>query len=128
MTYYRDNKKVEKSATLRNQSGTTSITKKGDFSELGCAFMKLTPETKERLGISNGVQVKGLKAGSIRDAGVKEGFIITAVNDIPVNSSDDVEQIYNKVMKDSEDYKALILYGVYPTGKKYTYAVNLASE
>ena len=45
-----------------------------------------------------------------------------------MNSSDDVEQIYNKVMKDSEDYKALILYGVYPTGKKYTYAVNLASE
>lgn len=128
VTYYRDNKKVEKSATLRNQSGTTSITKKGDFSELGCAFMKLTPETKERLGISNGVQVKGLKAGAIRDAGVKEGFIITAVNDVPVNSSDDVEQIYNKVMKDGEDYKALILYGVYPTGKKYTYAVNLATE
>lgn len=128
VTYYRDNKKIEKSATLRNQSGTTSITKKGDFCELGCAFMKLTPETKERLGISNGVQVKGLKAGAIRDAGVKEGFIITAVNDVPVNSSDDVEQIYNKVMKDSDDYKALILYGVYPTGKKYTYAVNLAAE
>lgn len=128
VTYYRNNKKIEKTATLRNQTGSTSITKKGDFSELGCAFMKLTAETKTRLGISNGVQVKGLKAGAIRDAGVKEGFIITAVNDVPVNSSEDVEQVYNSVMKDSDDYKALILYGVYPTGKKYTYAVNLASE
>lgn len=128
VTYYRDNKKIEKTATLRNQTGSTSITKKGDFSELGCAFMKLTAETKTRLGISNGVQVKGLKAGAIRDAGVKEGFIITAVNDVPVNSSEDVEQVYNSVMKDSDEYKALILYGVYPTGKKYTYAVNLASE
>lgn len=128
LTYYRDNKKIEKSATLRNQSGSTSITKKGDFSELGCAFMKLTAETKNRLGISNGVQVKGLKAGAIRDAGVKEGFIITAVNDMPVNSSEEVEDIYNNVMKNSDDYKALILYGVYPTGKKYTYAVNLANE
>ena len=128
VTYYRNNKKIEKTATLRNQIGSTSITKKGDFSELGCAFMKLTAETKTRLGISNGVQVKGLKAGAIRDAGVKEGFIITAVNDVPVNSSEDVEQVYNSVMKDSDEYKALILYGVYPTGKKYTYAVNLASE
>lgn len=128
VTYYRNNKKIEKTATLRNQTGSTSITKKGDFSELGCAFMKLTAETKTRLGISNGVQVKGLKAGAIRDSGVKEGFIITAVNDVPVNSSEDVEQVYNSVMKDSDDYKALILYGVYPTGKKYTYAVNLASE
>lgn len=128
VTYYRNNKKIEKTATLRNQTGSTSITKKGDFSELGCAFMKLTAETKTRLGISNGVQVKGLKAGAIRDAGVKEGFIITAVNDVPVNSSEDVEQLYNSVMKDSDEYKALILYGVYPTGKKYTYAVNLASE
>ena len=128
VTYYRNNKKIEKTATLRNQTGSTSITKKGDFSELGCAFMKLTAETKTRLGISNGVQVKGLKAGAIRDAGVKEGFIITAVNDVPVNISEDVEQVYNSVMKDSDEYKALILYGVYPTGKKYTYAVNLASE
>lgn len=128
VTYYRNNKKIEKTATLRNQTGSTSITKKGDFSELGCAFMKLTAETKTRLGISNGVQVKGLKAGAIRDACVKEGFIITAVNDVPVNSSEDVEQVYNSVMKDSDEYKALILYGVYPTGKKYTYAVNLASE
>lgn len=128
VTYYRKNKKIEASATLRNQQGSTSITKKGDFSELGCAFMKLTAETKQRLGISNGVQVKAVKAGAVRDAGVKDGFIITSVNDVPVNSSEDVEQIYNNVMKNTDDYKALILYGVYPTGKKYTYAVNLATE
>lgn len=126
VVYYRKNQRIERSATLRNQTGTTNITKKGDFSELGCAFMKLSTETKERLGISNGVQVKGLKNGAFRDAGVKEGFIIISVNDMPVNSSEDVENIYNRVMKGSDEYKALILYGVYPTGKKYTYAVNLA--
>lgn len=128
ITYYRNNKKIERTATLRNQTGSTSITKKGDFSELGCAFMKLSAETKQRLGISNGVQVQGLKSGAFSDAGVKDGFIITAINDIPVNSSDDVEQIYNNVMKDSDEFKALILYGIYPTGKKYTYAVNLITE
>lgn len=128
VTYYRNNKKIEKSAVLKNQQGSTAITKKGDFSELGCAFMKLTAETKQRLGISYGVQVKGVKDGAIRDAGVKDGFIITSINDIPVNSVEDVENIYNEVSKGSDDYKALILYGIYPTGKKYTYAVNIATE
>lgn len=55
VTYYRDNKKEVKSATLRNTQGNTSITKKGDFSEIGCAFMKLTDEQKRHLGISTGV-------------------------------------------------------------------------
>lgn len=127
VTYYRDNKKFQKTGTLRNSQGNTSITKKGDFSELGCAFMKVSSETKQHLGISNGVQVQGLKAGAFKEAGVKDGFIITEINDQPVNSTDDVEYAYNQVMKGSEDSKVLFLKGIYPTGKKYYYAVNLES-
>ncbi len=128
VTFVRDNKKMSKSGTLRNMQGTTSITKKGDFSELGCAFMKLGSETKEHLGISNGVKVQGLKAGAFRDAGVKDGFIITEINGQPVNSTDDVEYIYNAIMKDSDEDKVMFLTGLYPTGRKYYYAVNLSAE
>lgn len=70
-------------------------------------------------------QVQGLKSGSFKDAGVKDGFIITEINDTPVNSTDDVEYIYNQVMKSGSDEHVLFLKGVYPTGKKYYYAVNL---
>lgn len=125
VTYYRDNKKYTKTGVLRNSQGNTSITKKGDFAGLGCAFMKLGADTKQHLGISNGVQVQGLKSGAFKEAGVKEGFIITEINDIPVNSTDDVEDIYNKIMKSSDDEHVMFLKGVYPTGKKYYYAVNL---
>lgn len=125
VTYFRDNKEYKKSGVLRNSQGNTSITKKGDFSELGCAFMKVGNDTKDHLGISNGVQVQGIKNGAFKDAGVKDGFIITEINDVPVNSSDDVEYIYNQVMKSSDDEHVLFLKGVYPTGKKYYYAVNL---
>lgn len=128
VTYYRNNKMYQKTGTLRNSQGNTSITKKGDFSEVGCAFMKLTAETKQHLGISNGVQVQGLKGGVFKEAGVKDGFIITEINDTPVNSTDDVEYIYNQIMKSSDDEKVMFLKGVYPTGKKYYYAVNLAAE
>lgn len=127
VTYYRDNKRFTKSATLRNSQGNTQITKKGDFSELGCAFMKIGQETRQQLGISNGVQVTGLRNGPVKDAGVKDGFIILEVNDTKVNSSEDVEDIYNQVAKGNSN-KVLILSGLYPTGKRYYYAVNLGEN
>lgn len=126
VTYVRDNKEYTKSGTLRNIQGSTSITKKGDFSELGCAFMKLGSDTKQHLGISNGVKVTGIKGGSIKDAGIKDGFIITEINGTAVDSSDDVERIYNQIMKSDDDDKVMFVSGIYPTGKKYYYAVNLA--
>ncbi len=128
VTYWRDNKKVTKSGTVRNAEGNTSITKKGEFSEIGCAFMKLTSETKQHLGLSNGVQVSGIKNGAFRDAGVKDGFIITEINGQRVDSADDVEAVYNAIMRDSSGDKVMFLTGIYPTGKKYYYAVNLAQD
>lgn len=128
VTYVRDNKTVTKSGVLRNMQGNIGITKKGDFSELGCAFMKLTADTKQHLGISNGVKVTGIKSGSIKDSGIKEGFIITEINGNAVDSSDDVERIYNQIMKGDDDDKVMFITGLYPTGKKYYYAVNLAGE
>ena len=128
VTYYRNNNKEVKSATLRNTQGGTSITKKGDFSEIGCAFMKLTEEQKRGLGISMGVKVAGIKNGAFRDAGIKDGFVITDINGMAVNSPDDVEQIYNQIMKSDEGDKVMFITGIYPTGKKYYYAVNLAQD
>lgn len=127
VSFFRDNSKLTKKATLRNTQGDTSITKKGDFSEIGCAFMKVGADQLRELGISNGVKVTGLKGGPFKNAGVKDGFIIIEINDRPVKASEDVENIYNRIMKDdSSEDKVMILKGIYPNGKKGYYAVNLA--
>lgn len=128
ITFFRNNKKFIKSATLRNTQGNTNITKKGDFTEVGCAFMKLSQETKQNLGISKGVRVTGLKPGAFKDSGLKDGFIITDINGQAVDSSDDVEYIYNQIMKNDDEEKVMFITGLYPTGKKAYYAVNLAGE
>ncbi len=128
VTYYRNNERITKSATLRNNQGSTAITKKGDFASLGCAFKKLSDETRRNLELSNGVQVTGLTNGLLRENGVKEGFIVTEVNNKPVNSADDIEDIYNRVMKSSDPDKLLLLKGVYPTGKRSYYAIDLAGD
>lgn len=128
VTFYRDNKKEVKSGTLRNSQGNTAITKKGDFSDLGCAFMKVGDETKKKLGISSGIQVQGVKNGPFKDAGVKDGFVIVEINGRSVSSVDEVEGIYNAIMKSDESDKVMFLTGLYPNGKKYYYAVNLQPE
>lgn len=128
VTYYRNNKKETKSGTLRNTQGSTQITKKGEFSDMGCAFMKVSDETKKKLGISNGVSVAGIKNGPFKDAGVKDGFVITEINGKNVNSVDDVEKIYNQIMKSDDEDKVMFLTGLYPNGRKYYYAVNLQPE
>ena len=128
VTYYRNNKKETKSATLRNTQGNTQITKKGEFSDMGCAFMKVSDETKKKLGISGGVSVKGIKNGPFKDAGVKDGFVITEINGQNISSVDDVEKIFNQIMKSDDEDKVMFLVGLYPNGRKYYYAVNLQPE
>ena len=68
--------------------------------------------------------MSGLKAGSFRDAGIKDGFIILEINNKPVSTADDIEKIYNEVMKSSD--RVMFITGIYPTGKKVYYAVDLS--
>ena len=128
VTYVRDGKTFTKSATIKNDRGDTEVVKKDDFTSLGCAFMKVSDETRKHLGISGGVQVTGLKGGKMKEAGIKEGFIITASNDTPVRTADDVEYLYDQIMRSSDQDKVMFVTGLYTTGKKGYYAVNLAED
>ena len=124
--FYRDNKLKSTEVTLKNDQGTTKITKSGDFTSLGCTFVPLTNEEKEELGISNGLKVVGVKNGKFKDAGIKDGFIITDINNIRVNNQDEVEDIYNAIMRDEESDKVMFITGITATGKKVYRAVDLA--
>jgi S1-C subfamily serine protease len=95
---------------------------------LGCAFTELSHDEKEDLAISKGLKVVGVKAGKFKRAGVRDGFIITDINNIPVDSRDDVENIYNQIMRSSDSDKVMFITGFYPTGKKVYYAVDLSDE
>ena len=126
VTLVRDNKRRNVEVTLRNSQGDTSLAKAGDFSELGCAFRELKADQRQQLGISGGVEVAGVdNGGKFHEAGIKKGFIILSINNTRVASSDDVEKIYKSVMNGSESDRVLFISGIYPTGRKVYYAVNL---
>lgn len=124
--YVRDNKKFTANVTLRNNQGDTKITKAKDMTDLGCAFKTVPGETLKQLQIRNGVQVVGLKDGKFKEAGIKEGFIILDINNTRVNSQSDVEKIYDMIVKSDDTDKVMFITGIYPTGKKVYYAVDLA--
>ena len=125
ITYIRDNKIYTANATLRNDQGSTKLSKSSSVASLGCGFLTLDDDKKKELQISNGVEVAGLKAGKFRSAGIKEGFIITEINNTPVNSREDVESIYNTIMSSPEKRKVMIVIGLHPNGTEDVYAVKL---
>lgn len=128
VSYIRDNKANTATVKLLSPKGTTTITRATDFTDLGCAFKKVDASTLKQLGLSAGVQIVDLKDGMARDAGVRQGFIITSINDARVSAPEDVEKIYKAIMKGQDEDRVMILRGIYPTGKRGIYALDLAGE
>ncbi|MCM1109686.1 MAG: Do family serine endopeptidase [Clostridium sp.] len=124
--YVRDGKQKKTNVTLLNNQGSTKITAAATLADLGCAFKKPSAETLQQLKISSGLQVTGLKDGKFKDAGIKDGFIILDINNARVASADDVENLYKEIMKSEEYDKVMFITGIYPTGRKMYYAVDLA--
>ena len=124
ITYVRDGKKNTVKATLYNSQGSTKVTQAASVMDLGCAFKKLDDETRQQLKISSGLQVSGVKDGKFKSAGIKDGFIILDINNMKVSSVDDVEKIYKAILKSDDDH-VMFITGLYPTGVKKYYAVDL---
>lgn len=128
IAYYRDGQRYEKSVTLRNSRGNTEVTRSGSVVDLGCTFAKVSDSDKKQLGIRGGVQVKGLENGPIKDEGIREGFIILSINNMRVDKAEDVEKIYESIMKNDNVDKVMFIKGIYPTGKQAYYAVPLQED
>lgn len=124
--YIRDNKAYTTDVTLRNSQGDTKVTKAKDVTSLGCAFKPLSKEQLKEHQLTSGVQVTGLRDGKFKEAGIKDGFIILDINNARVKNQEDVEKIYDAIMKSNDSDKVMFITGIYPTGRKVYYAVDLA--
>lgn len=52
--------------------------------------------------------------------------MILDINNARVKSQEDVEKIYEAIMKSNDSDKVMFITGIYPTGRKVYYAVDLA--
>ncbi|MDR3093321.1 MAG: Do family serine endopeptidase [Bacteroidales bacterium] len=108
------NKKLQAlKVTLRNIDGNTKIIKNGSGDILGAKFEGVNEKDKKNLKIRSGVRVKEVSEGKLKDVGIKDGFIVVKINDVSVNSVNDIREIFNRIPSDGR----VMIDGVYPNGR-----------
>ncbi len=116
----RNNKEKAFEVVLRNMDGDTGIVKKEDsLALLGASLEPVSNELKQKLGIKYGVRVTSLKSGKLMKAGVREGFVITQINNKPATSVEDIKAILSKTQG------GVYIEGIYPDRTIAYYAFGL---
>ncbi|MDO5488466.1 MAG: Do family serine endopeptidase [Rikenellaceae bacterium] len=116
--YDRNGTAKKAQVTLKNKVGkaepVTADTK--DVAEaLGGKFADVSQSLREKLEIRGGVQVTSVERdGLLAQSGVKEGFVITYINDRPITSLKDLDRVGDSV--ESID-------GVYTNGRAVRYVI-----
>ncbi len=107
---------------LRDNDGGTTL-KSSDKSEikeiLGAQFSNVSDETKTKLGITGGAQIKELQRGKLSYSGIKKGFIVTKIDGNDINNSADLENLLENRSG------GILLEGVYENGTKAYYGFGL---
>ncbi|MEQ8683790.1 MAG: PDZ domain-containing protein [Imperialibacter sp.] len=90
---------VRKQVTLLNGEGNTEVLRSSVyFSEkLGVEFEKVSKVERDLLKIDNGVRVKKIRNGFFRQLDIPEGFIITNINNRPVETPEELANILEKI-------------------------------
>jgi len=115
---------VEKTfnVTLRNRDGNTSLVKneaKDVMPMLGAKMQAASPEILRKLGIEYGVQVTDVGNGLLHNAGIREGYVITEIDNQPIRSVDDVQKIL------SSKNGGVLLEGIYPNKVRAYYGFGI---
>jgi serine protease Do len=105
----RDKKEKQFTVTLRNKHGDTQIVR-DNVSFLGAEFEMVSNKEKENLKIRNGIKITKLDKGKLKEAGLKEGFIITTVNKKPIFEVGDFKREIGNARG------GILVEGLYPNG------------
>lgn len=124
VTVLRDKKEKTFTITLKNSQGTTKVVKQADMEILGAAFRAVPKELKEQLNLGYGVEVTGVSDGRMKDSGIRKGFIILKANGKQLHSVQDLENVMKSASQSAD--QVLFMTGVYPSGKRANYAVDLS--
>lgn len=123
----RKGKEFTYTVTLKNKDGnlsTVSREEKESVASLGMELEDLDPKVQKRLELAGGgVRVKALGNGKIaRYTDMQEGFIITHVNDTPVKSAKEL----NEILKKKKPGDQVIFAGIYEDyPREYLFAIRM---
>lgn len=121
VTFIRDGDEKVVNAILRNEEGTVEVVElASDFRVEGATFVEVSESLKNRLDLDGGVQIKELGDGKWRDVRMKEGFIITGIDNEQIRNLRDLENYFKRPRTDG-----ILIEGIYPDGSKAHYGLGL---
>jgi serine protease Do len=117
--YNRNGTKQKTIARLKNNEGNENLESKSFKYELsGATFENLAIKELENYRIRSGVRLRYLKEGKWESSGMKQGFIITHIDKVPV---DDVSDL-NRMLEHKSG--SLLVEGIYEAGERSSYALE----
>ena len=126
LTIVRDKKEKEVTVTLKNAQGNTKVVKNAGMEILGAAFKPIDSDLRRQLNLGYGLEVTGVNGGKMADAGIRKGFIILKANGQPMKTVEDLENVLKAATQTPE--QVLFITGMFPSGKRASYAVDLSQE
>ncbi len=100
VTVNRKGKTLVIPVTLKSRDGKNSIVSRDEKTEavnMGFELEDIDSKVLKRLELPNGVKVKSITNGKIqRFTEMREGFIITHINDVAVKSAKEIDEILKK--------------------------------
>lgn len=118
LTVRRGDKELSLKATLQNKVGKTSLLERESVdvvAELGAKLKNAPTALCRELDIRGGVQVESIKGGGLMErCRVREGYIITHINDKPIYTLDDLSRIDEPIRS---------IDGIYPNGRASSYTI-----
>ena len=105
-------------ATLKNIMGEEKMYKREAAMDIrGAEVSEISDELKKELEIEGGVQLNNIRNGKWKDAGIKDGFIITFIDKREIKTINDLmAALSNKT-------GGILVEGYYPEGESAAYAV-----
>lgn len=122
----RDKKEKTLEMLLKNEQGNTKVLKNTGMEILGAAFRVVPQELKRQLNLGTGIEVTGVSDGKMQEAGVRKGFIILKANGQSIKTVEQLEEVVKAAARSTD--QVLFLSGVFPSGKRANYAVDLSQE
>lgn len=111
--------------TLKNREGKTTTVKreeKPELASLGFELEEMDAKLLKRLDLEQGVKVKALSNNKLKRTGMREGFIITHIDDIAVKSKAEVD----KIIKNKKGGELITFAGIYEDyPREYIYALRM---
>jgi serine protease Do len=122
----RDGKEISIPVVLKGRDGTEGIVKREEkigYAALGFEIEEVDAKVLKKLDIDHGVRVKALGNGKVaRNTEMREGFIITKINDVPVKTVKEV----NDILKKKNSGELIILSGTYEDfPREFNYAFRM---